>query len=274
MNYWGSVWAHCTQMEDPSPRRFDKAACQDGGWRPGCLDQTLCLGGIGGVPYKHSQTRNHRTVSSPVVAKGIRCVSPLCWDVWHLLGQATNKPASLAIWMTMALFGSLLLGKEIGSQWVRLSWSPKSGFQNQCSWQELSKEVITKVRTSIASKRTIILKIGCDLQAAENVICLTKPRTEAQHACQESFVQYLPGVETWVNMIRVDHLLGEAIKYRVQPSSKTSPFVDVVNLKHPLQWTSTSDKEDLNQVLKSITAPRFTVSTMWQNQIAYSVVLL
>jgi predicted transcriptional regulator len=54
------------------------------------------------------------------------------------------------------------------------------------------------VSQMMGRKRTIIIEIGCDLEAVENVICLTEPRPPSEGSTiyvPRSAVHYIVGVE-------------------------------------------------------------------------------
>jgi hypothetical protein len=79
MTCWQIWWAHCRQMEDLPQRTVGKVGSQDAVRRPGYLDQTLYLGGIGAVQRIHSYPSTAPTTPCSVEWKGIPAVLPPLW---------------------------------------------------------------------------------------------------------------------------------------------------------------------------------------------------
>jgi hypothetical protein len=108
--------------------------------------------------------------------------------------------------MTTARFENVLVGREIGSLGEDRPMLLKLLPGNQCPPRQLVEWVNEKL-TINAARHTIILKIGCNPKAAENMIRLTEPGFIAPvlHVEFESAAKYITGGKTESQPFRSDH---------------------------------------------------------------------
>jgi hypothetical protein len=96
------------------------------------------------------------------------------------MDRGTSMLDTRAIWLMTGPFENILVGREIGSLGVGLLQPAKLWHKNKRPSRQLVERFDTKLAKN-SSRPTIILKIGCNPEAAENMIRLTEPSFAIEH---------------------------------------------------------------------------------------------